>query len=41
VIKMVYFSAGGFPVIALLISCFFITIYNIDQESLKKENDYE
>ena len=41
VIKMVYFSAGGFPVITLLISCFFIMIYNVDRESLKKENDYE
>ena len=41
VIKMVYFTAGGFPVIALMISCLFVMIYNIDQKSLTKEKEYE
>ena len=41
VIKMVYFAAGGFPVIALMVSCFFIMIYNIDQKTLKEEEEYE
>ena len=32
VIRMVYFAAGGFPVISLLISCFFIMIYNTEKK---------
>jgi len=41
VINMVYFTAGGFPVITLLVSCFFIMIYNVDEESLKKKEKKE
>jgi GPH family glycoside/pentoside/hexuronide:cation symporter len=41
VINMVYFTAGGFPVITLLVSCFFIMIYNVDEESLKKNGKKE
>ena len=41
VINMVYFTEGGFPVITLLVSCFFIMIYNVDEESLKKNGKKE
>ncbi|MDG2297447.1 MAG: MFS transporter [Gammaproteobacteria bacterium] len=38
VIRMIYFTAGGFPVISLLISCLLMIIYNVDQKLLKKNN---
>ena len=38
VINMMYFNAGGFPVICLFISCLLITAYNVDQQSLRKNN---
>lgn len=38
VINMMYFNAGGFPVICLFISCLLITLYNVDQQSLGKNN---
>ena len=38
VINMMYFNAGGFPVICLFISCLLITAYNVDQQSLGKNN---
>jgi GPH family glycoside/pentoside/hexuronide:cation symporter len=38
VINMMYFAAGGFPVMCLFISCLLITAYNVDQQSLGKNN---
>ena len=36
VISMIYFSAAGFPVITLIISCLLMFLYNVDQDTLKE-----
>jgi len=36
VISMIYFSAAGFPVITLIISCLLMFFYNVDQDTLKE-----
>ena len=36
VISMIYFSAAGFPVITLIISCVLMFFYNVDQDTLKE-----
>ena len=36
VINMIYFSAAGFPVITLIISCVLMFFYNVDQDTLKE-----
>tara|TARA_B110000438_G_scaffold300088_1_gene351670 strand:- start:6764 stop:8095 length:1332 start_codon:yes stop_codon:yes gene_type:complete len=37
VIKIIYLSAGGFPVITLIISCLLMFFYNVNEETLKEK----